>query len=372
MNDPFTVLVVEDNSADARFIEELLADARDEEAGVRLTDEAKVEVTIARAETLSAGLDRLATADVVLLDLNLPDSTGMETLERVVDAEAQVPIIVLTGVPESRLGVEAVSEGAQDYLSKEELSPSSLVRAIRYAVERHRSEEALRRRTEQLTLLNHLTQHDVRNDMTLVVGRAHELEAHVDDDGEAALDEVVSASNHVLQLTRSAANSVAAMVGEDAPTLAEVDLRPILTGEVETASRLYRTADIVVDGEIPDVQVRANRLLSSVFGNLLSNAMLYTDAESPEVRLSAEATEDTVEIRIADNGPGIPKYQQEEIFEKGVADGGGESGIGLYIVDQLVRLYDGDIDVENHEDGAVFTVSLQRVGTDQSASSTDR
>jgi len=362
MTEPFTVLLVEDNPGDARLVEERFADARDGEQGLRVTAEDRVDVALVHAETLADGLTELDDADVVLLDLNLPDSTGIETLERVLDANERVPVVVLTGMPEDRLGIEAVSHGAQDFLSKDGLDPDRLVRTIRYAAERHRSEEALRQRTEQLALLNQLTRHDIRNDMTLVVGRARELDEHVDAQGSAALDEVVSASNHVLQLTRTVGDSVAAITGEDELALASVDLRPLLSDEIETARRLYRTATISVQAELPDVQVRANRLLSSVFGNLLSNAMLYNDAECPRVEVRAEASDERVTVEIADNGPGVPPYQHEEIFEKGVGDdSGGGSGIGLYIVDQLVDRYDGEVAVENRDTGAAFTVTLERI-----------
>lgn len=363
MNEEFTVLLIEDNPADARLIEELLADARGEDDGLRLTAEDRVDVTLTAVETLADGLAELGDAEVVLLDLNLPDSTGLETLERVLETDVRVPVVVLTGMPEVELGVEAVSEGAQDYLPKDGLTPDGLVRAIRYAVERHRSEAALRQRTEQLALLNQLTRHDIRNDITLVVGRACELDDYVDSRGRDALDEIVSASNHVLQLTRTVGDSVAAITGDEELVLAAVDLHAILTDEIETARQLYRTATISVEGEIPRVKVRANRLLSSVFGNLLSNAMLYNDAEQPEVSVRAEATDERVTIEIADNGPGVPPYQQEQIFEKGTTEGEGGSGIGLYIVDELVERYDGDVTVENRDPGAVFTVTLVRADT---------
>jgi len=361
VSDRFTVLLVEDNPGDARLIEELLAEIRRERDGLRLAgSDGPAAFTLAHEETLAAGTERLDGADVVLLDLNLPDSRGIETVETTLAANDRVPVVVLTGVPEERLGGEAVSAGAQDYLVKEEITPDGLVRAIRYAVERKRSEEVLRQRTEQLALLNRLASHDIRNDMSLVVGRASELSDHVDPRGEELLDEVVSASNHVLQLTRTVGDSVATITGEEDVKLAPVELRPILEDEIETARQLHGAATITVDGELPDVRVRANRLLSSVFGNLLSNAMLYNDAEVPEVRVGVEPDDEAVSVRIADNGPGIPPHRQEAIFRKGTSEDDGGSGIGLYVVNRLVQRYDGEIRVENRDPGAAFFVTLQR------------
>jgi diguanylate cyclase (GGDEF)-like protein len=91
--------------------------------------------------------------DVVLLDLGLPDSQGMETVERMVTAAPEIPIVVLTGINDPELGVEAVQRGAQDYLPKGHFDSHLMIRAIRYAIERHRIKEELHRSNEELSLL---------------------------------------------------------------------------------------------------------------------------------------------------------------------------------------------------------------------------
>ena len=97
------------------------------------------------ADTLRAALHCLQTADVdvVLLDLMLPDSVGLETFRRVQHAARRVPIIVLSGVDDESLATSTVKEGAQDYLVKADFTPAVLIRAIRYAVERARIRSAL-------------------------------------------------------------------------------------------------------------------------------------------------------------------------------------------------------------------------------------
>lgn len=360
----FVVLLVEDNPGDARLIEEMFADA---DPG-RLTDgsTAPPEVVVHHASTLDAGLSKLDdSVDVVLLDLTLPDSTGLDTLDAVHSTRETVPVVVLTGVPEERLGTDAVSRGAQDYLVKDEVTVGVLVRTIRYAVERKKTERALRRSTDQLAVLNRLTRHDIRNDITLVVGRANELRDHVDAEGEELLDEILTAGNHVLQLTRSIGDSVE-MVSDDDVSLAPVSLRPLLESEAEKARELYGSAVISV-GDVPDVAVEGNRLLSSVFGNLLSNAMLYNDQETPRVEVAVDVDAAWVTVRVSDNGPGIPAHLRDSIFESGErGERGSGLGTGLYIVDQLVDQYNGEVWVDDGEGGAVFTVSLRRAYTTDS------
>ncbi|SEP22569.1 hypothetical protein SAMN04487948_12324 [Halogranum amylolyticum] len=197
---------------------------------------------------------------------------------------------MLTGVPEERLGIDAVSHGAQDYLVKDEVTPEVLMQAIRYAIERKKTEETLRQQAEELRILNQLTRHDIRNEMTLVVGRARELSEHVDHHGESQLEEIVRTSNQILQLTRGIGDIVSSVTGSEAADLADVSLQSVLESEIESARQLYGGIVVDVDGEIPPVEVRANDLLSSVFANLLSNAILYNDKETPEVTVPSRPT----------------------------------------------------------------------------------
>ncbi|KIP17353.1 histidine kinase [Burkholderia ubonensis] len=122
------VLLVEDSASDALFIEEALADVQDFEA------------CPTRAEWLSHAIEHAQTApcDVVLLDLGLPDSQGPDTFRRFHRQVPSVPVLVLTGLDDILIGLQAIQEGAQDYLLKRDIEVSLLGRAIRYAIERHR------------------------------------------------------------------------------------------------------------------------------------------------------------------------------------------------------------------------------------------
>jgi PAS domain S-box-containing protein len=122
------VLLIEDNPGDVRLIMEMLAEAKTTDIGIE------------SAESLSAGLDILTRGgfDVVLLDLGLPDSQGLATLGRLYSRVPGIPIVVLTGHGDEAIAIEAVKQGAQDYLVKGEVDEKLLVRSIHYAVERRR------------------------------------------------------------------------------------------------------------------------------------------------------------------------------------------------------------------------------------------
>jgi PAS domain S-box-containing protein len=135
-----SVLLVEDGVLEARLVERLL-----EHAGPGL-------FCVTHVTTLTKALLvlRQPDIDVVLLDLNLPDSTGLQTLRSILARSTRLPIVVLTGADET-VGIQAMREGAQDYIPKDQLQAALLARSLRYAMERQRSFLDLRESNESLS-----------------------------------------------------------------------------------------------------------------------------------------------------------------------------------------------------------------------------
>ncbi|OUL27371.1 response regulator [Nostoc sp. 106C] len=133
------VLLVEDNPGDVLLLQEFLKDVT---AAV---------VELIPVEQLDEALSYLAheSFDVMLLDLSLPDSQGLETFIRAHNQAKSTPIIVLTGINDETLALKAMQEGAQDYLIKGQVTGDLLVRSMRYAIERQRIEDALRQSEER-------------------------------------------------------------------------------------------------------------------------------------------------------------------------------------------------------------------------------
>ncbi|MDZ5809936.1 bacterio-opsin activator domain-containing protein [Halorubrum sp. AD140] len=156
MTDELDVLLVEDDAGDARVFEELLREGADALDQIDLDGSSPERIRTHRASTLDAGIDRLTQAefDVILLDLDLPDSGGCETLVKVIDQCGFTPVIVLADPDDRDLGVDVIRSGAKDYLVKDEVTGDGLLRAVRHAVEETHRERA--RHREQLRSLNHL------------------------------------------------------------------------------------------------------------------------------------------------------------------------------------------------------------------------
>jgi PAS domain S-box-containing protein len=133
MEQPIKVLLIEDSPTDARLLR------------IFLGENATHQFEITHVERLAAGMERIAKEhfDVIVSDLVLPDSQGIQTFEQLEARIEDVPIIVLSGSDDETLAVTAVREGAQDYLVKGRIDSHSLVRSITYAIERHRVERRL-------------------------------------------------------------------------------------------------------------------------------------------------------------------------------------------------------------------------------------
>lgn len=143
-----SILIVEDSNFDYLIITDMLSD-------VKSSDYQIGESKIDRAITLGEALQKINNKlyDVVLLDLTLKDSTGIDTLRSLYKECTDMPIIVLTGIDEKSMDIRALKEGAQDYLIKGQFNANLLIRSMYYSIERHKMYVALR----SMALIDELT-----------------------------------------------------------------------------------------------------------------------------------------------------------------------------------------------------------------------
>jgi diguanylate cyclase (GGDEF)-like protein len=129
--DSLSILLIEDNPGDERLVREALRDS----PGIQVVS----------TDRLESGLEQLSIkkVDGILLDLSLPDSQGLDSIVRVRQCEAEVPIVVLTGLDDEETAVQALHAGAQDYMVKNQLNPRLLTHTLRYAIERKRLDDRI-------------------------------------------------------------------------------------------------------------------------------------------------------------------------------------------------------------------------------------
>ena len=143
---PIKVLLIEDSLFATQHTQRMLAKAKS----------AQFSAELKCADQLSVGLEHLAEGgvDIVLLDLTLPDSAELDTFTKVHTQAPNLPIVVMSGIEDETLAIEAVQKGAQDYLVKGQVDSNLLKRSILYAIERKRAEEELRKTQDKLKAFN--------------------------------------------------------------------------------------------------------------------------------------------------------------------------------------------------------------------------
>jgi len=226
-------------------------------------------------------------------------------------------------------------------------------------------EQKLKRQRDDLQLLNQVMRHDIRNDLQLVGAYAELLDDHVDEEGEKYLDIIKENTDSAVALTTTVRDLAEVMLREDTDPN-HVSVERVLSQQIEEVRSGYAEAVFTIEGSFPEMDVVADEMLSSVFRNLLRNAVQHNDETPPNVTVSASINEadGVAEVRIADNGPGIPADQRDEIFgkgEKGLDSPG--AGIGTVLSRSLVEMYGGDVWIEDNEPkGAIFVVRLSLAG----------
>ena len=140
-NNSCRILLVEDNPGDARLVEEYLRESSD------LVCQLTLAGSLAQSHEILGG----QAFDLIMADLGLPDSQGLATFHRLTECAPTTPIIILSGLNDRQVALASLREGAQDYLGKNEMDPASLGRSVRYALERWRSQQALKASEEKFS-----------------------------------------------------------------------------------------------------------------------------------------------------------------------------------------------------------------------------
>jgi PAS domain S-box-containing protein len=255
--------------------------------------------------------------------------------------------------------------------------PATVTGVVVDVTDQKAAETDLRESNARLALLNQLVRHDIRNDLNVSLGWLEVAEDALADGNDVeeardALERVRASHEDAVELTHAVGDLMQVLVDDtDARgRLEPTALQPVLAAELDRVRESYYAATVTVDGDVPEVDVRANALLSSVFSNLLGNAVRHGRGDEDEpptvtVTVSENREAGTVTVTVADDGPGVPEELQSAIFERGVTTTDGMddapegTGLGLYIVQTLVEAYGGSLDVADAEGGgAAFCVEL--------------
>jgi signal transduction histidine kinase len=370
MDAPLTykILLVEDNPADARLAREILSEGQ------------SYDFDITDATTLAQALTLLGQRgfDVVLLDLSLPDSLGIDGVKRIRAQNDAVPIVVLTGLDDEEAAVSALQQGVQEYLVKGIESAPIMGRAIRYAMERKRIDLLLVQALQQAEIANRAKSeflstmsHELRTPLNAIIGFAELMKLEAmgplgnDSYREYARDICLSGNhlltliNDILDLGRIEAGKVELM--EEAVRLSDI---------FEASARILRERahssglDLVVESMPGLPLLRADRRkLLQILVNLLSNAIKFTpEGGKVELRSKRDGAGDIV-ITVSDTGIGIAATDLEKAMtpfgqiDSSLSRKHAGTGLGLPLTKNLVELHDGRFEIASEPNkGTIVTV----------------
>ena len=376
------VLLIEDNPGDARLIQEMLS-----EDGHHVFE-------LVHADQLSKGFECLerGSVDVILLDLGLPDSQGIDTLNALLSKAQQISIIVQTGLADEELAIKAVKAGAQDYLIKGQIDSRLLSRSIRYAIERKKMTEELRETRDYLQKLNdelerrvaertaHLeaankdleafsysVSHDLRAPLRSIDGFSQivleDYTDKLDDQGKDYLGRIRAASQRMALLIDDLLNL--SRISQAELSREQVNLSNLATSILEELKRNEpaRQVEFLVQEGLIDSGDQ--RLLRIVLENLLGNAWKFT---SKHARAKIEFGQLKIGMRdvyfVRDNGAGFDMAYADKLFVPfqrlhSLSEFSG-TGIGLATVQRIIQRHGGAVWAEGAlGKGATFYFSFE-------------
>ncbi|MCP4887220.1 MAG: hybrid sensor histidine kinase/response regulator [Planctomycetaceae bacterium] len=387
MNDigtgPTRILFIEDSAVYERLVTQALA---------KRSCDFKFDI----ARNLGDGIEKLKseTFDIILSDLGLPDASGLDVVRKLRRDFDSMPLVVLTGLDDESVAMQALDVGAQDYLRKSELTAEGLIRALRYAIQRHQnsvmrelveelhaSREMLRTKNKRLEELNrHAHQfvdnvsHDFRTPLTVIkeyvslisegiVGDVNAEQCRMLNTVEDRADDLNTMVDDMLDVSKMEAGVLS--VCRKKCTAQEIFDR-VHPNLEKKASLRDVNLDIHIAPDLPDLYCDREKA-ARVMINLVVNAIKFCGTPG-RVVVSAVHLPKTneVEIRINDNGPGIApelltsifgRFKQIDTVPSSQSTKG--FGLGLSIAKELSRLNFGNINVESEVgQGSTFAFTI--------------
>ncbi|GJM42158.1 MAG: hypothetical protein DHS20C20_24400 [Ardenticatenaceae bacterium] len=372
MNDTsqIAVLLIEDNPHDIQIVQRMLHRAS-------LSESEPVSFGVTAVSKIEDALTQLILApfDVILLDLFLPDATGLDAFLKLQKNYPQTPVIILSGQNQHQTIMEAAQIGAQDFLSKDDLSTNLLLRTIHYTIERHRLMLELRQHADELQDQNlalnefaHTVAHQIQGLLSQMVGYASLVDSHYQDElstpAQQAVDQIMQ-SGYKMNNVITELLFLASMRSENIQ-VNKLDNKRILAEVFKRLRYQIRESNAVI--KMPESWPQAVGYapwIEEVWLNYLSNGLKYGSKEGHPLRLQigAERQENgMVRFWVADYGQGISKINQKRLFKPHTRVTSKKirgEGLGLSIVWRIVKKSGGEVGVDSTEgSGSCFWFTL--------------
>ena len=354
-NKTINVLLIEDNPGDVRLIQEM----------VRKTQNRLIHLEI--HDNLTDGIQSLNNNEfqVILLDLSLPDSHGLETITRMLEKANSIPIIILTGTDDKLLAIEAVKAGAQDYLIKGSINSAFLERSIYYSIERQnikeklkQSEEKYRKAFLRANFYKDIFAHDMSNILQGILSAVQLCSFQsIISENQKNLKEISDIIERSVKRGAKLISNVRKLsqLEDSNESIRPIELSNLLKKSIINLKNAFQsqTINIQINSQRHKIFVRANDLLQDIFDNIIINAVEHNQNSTVEIFINISNQEEKginfIKMEFKDNGIGIDESRKENIFLRGSKEDKDliGMGLGLSLVSKIIESYKGKIWVED-------------------------
>jgi len=357
------VLLIEDNPGDVRLIWEILSEVRNSPFYLNVAD------------TLLKGLLEIEKSkpDVILLDLTLPDSNGIYTLNRVRDKVKDVPIVIITGFDDEITAVQSLKEGAQDYLVKGRTDADLLKRALLYAIERNRllleieKKDKVRKNFITIVLHEVLIPTSIIKASMWMCDKKENINLH---EAKQIMDVVMSNTSKIFSFLDDLINVAELESGKFSILKKNTDINNLLYKTIQDIYPIAHEKSIKITNEKTNKKIEIILdpvRISQVITILLLNAIKYSEANK-EIKVGVRDENDKFNIYIKDEGYGICKSDVDQVFNSFFSSDEGVEryppiGLGLSIAKSIISAHNGKIYVESEGEkkGSIFNVILPKI-----------
>jgi signal transduction histidine kinase len=315
------------------------------------------------------GLIEEKNFDIVLLGVELPDSSGPDFVREIRKLKPYMPIVLITNSGDEEAAVEAIKNGADDYLVKGKIFKDVLSRSIRYSIERkkerQRSLEEIQSVNRELKDFAYIVSHDLKAPLRGIKTIAGWISADyadkLDDEGKEQMEMLMARVERMHNLIDGVLSY--SRIGRIREQMVEVDLNVLVSEVIDTISPPDNFS-ITIEGVLPTIVFERIRIMQ-VFQNLLGNAVKYIDKPQGKIKIVCRDEGDFWEFGIQDNGIGIESEHFERIFQifqtLSSKDEVESTGVGLTVVKKIVEFYGGKIWVRSQPGtGSTFYFTLPK------------
>jgi two-component system OmpR family sensor kinase len=232
-------------------------------------------------------------------------------------------------------------------------SEARSVRAAGGAARARVSAEHVREERDRLRFLNNLLRHNVLNKVQIIRAYTRDVSERHGGEFDEELATTMEQTEEIAELIENIRHLVQATT-DDRPAR-PVDLQAAVAAAIDSVEP---EAGVTVETDVPAVEIRGDDLLKYVVENLVRNGVQHHDRDDPTVRVTATVEDEAVRLRVADDGPGIPNGQKDDVLTPGEH---GDSGLGLHLVRTVVEGYGGSVAIRDNEPrGTVVELTLPR------------